>query len=273
MCKLLHRIVLTSLLFSANTAALATEISIQLEGQWTQENVFFNPSPSVGISTGIPVNFSVAVTFDPSRSTYNPAYPGGMYTTQSGVNLYMPASPYSSFNFIQPRVTSSIMAHGVENPYAANGVDYSSGAYQEMQAFAYSSGDSQLIPNQKLEFYTSAWSSQSQGTFSASWNNYFRLQSPVWGILPSDMQTMNESALFNLFSRALRDGETFSASFISDTMTASPQMMIQSHIALMGSARITSISTVPEPESLTLVLAGLFAFFLRKRRSKSTFNN
>lgn len=235
----------------ASGAAHAALVTVQMQGTWNGQYEYLGAGANV-IPVTVPSSFAATLVFDIDDVSAWYIDPGRSYITEFGA----------------PTMTSDVSSYGPSNPFGRS----NSSTFTLLSRHDYSAAPAVPAPFQSYQFVNRDYVRVDDQTRTQNWSYGLEFHSGNQNITIDDLKLASAAEFMSILEKARDSSASFYTSFWNYTFETppayGPPVTYTGGIGLNGSARVVSVSAVPEPSSIVLLLIGLapLAFRLRARR-------
>lgn len=229
-------------------AAHAVPVTVQMQGTWNVQYEYLGDGANV-VPVTVPSSFAATLVFDIDdiSAWYNDQ--GRSYLTEFGT----------------PTITSDVSSYGPSNPFEPSNPS----TFTMLSRHDYSVAPAAPAPFQNYQFINRDYVRVDDQTRTQNWSYGLEFHSRNENITLDDLKLSSVAEFMSILEQARDSSASFYTSFWKYTFETSsvyglPVTYIGG-IGLSGSARIVSVSVVPEPSSIVLLLIGLAPLACRYR--------
>ncbi|MCR5867731.1 PEP-CTERM sorting domain-containing protein [Aquincola sp. J276] len=248
-CRLIAAALVTAVsgLGSANAAL----VSVQMQGTWNVQYEYLGSGANV-VPVTVPISFAATIVFDIDQVSAWYVDPGRSYITEFGA----------------PAMSSGVANYGPNNPFGSSNPS----SFTLLSRHDYSIAPAAPAPFQSYQFVNRNYVQVADQTRTQNWSYGLEFHSGNQGIALDDLKLASASDFMSMLESARDSSTRFYTSFWKYTFETppvyGPPVTYTSGIGLNGSARIVSVSVVPEPSSVVLLVSGL-ALVTSRLRARS----
>lgn len=232
----------------ADGAANAALVTVQMQGTWDAQQQYLGDG-TTEVPLTVEKSFSATLIFD--IDDISPWYidPGRSYVTEFGA----------------PTMTSDVSSYGPVNSLGPS----NSSTFTLLSRHDYSDAPATAAPFQSYQFVNRDYAVVADQTRTQIWSYALEFHSGSQNITLDSFKLASAADFMSILENARDSSEYFYTSFSKYTFETppayGPPVTYTGGIGLSGSARIISVSAVPEPSSLILFLTGLAPLAFRLR--------
>lgn len=222
------------------SAANASPITVQMQGTWNVQYEYMNDGANV-VPVTVPRSFAATLVFDIGEVSAWYVDPGRSYITEYG----------------PPTMSSTVTSYGPSNPFGSSNPS----RFTLLSRDDYAVPPSDPAPFQSYQFVNRDYVQVQDETRTQNWSYGLEFHSGNQDISLDELGLATTDGFLAMLRHAQDNSVSFYTSFWQYTFETpplyGPPVTYTGGIGLSGSARITSVSAVPEPSTMTLLLGGI----------------
>lgn len=237
---------------SALGSAHAALVTVQMQGTWNVQYEYLGAGANV-VPVTVPSSFAATLVFDVDDKSAWYVDPGRSYITEFGA----------------PAMSSVVAHYGPSNPFGSSNPS----SFTLLSRHDYSVAPAAPAPFQSYQFVNRDYVQVADQTRTQNWSYGLEFHSGNQDIAFDELKLASASDFMSMLEQARDNSTSFYTSFWKYTFETppvyGPPVTYTGGIGLSGSARVVSVSAVPEPSSAVLLVSGLalLTFRLRARRA------
>lgn len=244
---LLAALTVTYAIISSGVAE-ASPVTVRMQGTWNVQYQYLGGNPNV-VPLTVPSSFEAMLLFDVGKASPWYVQVGTSYITEYG----------------PPQMSSSVLSYGPANPFGYSNPS----SFTLLSRHDYAVPPNPPAPFESYQFVNRDYVQIRDATRTENWSYGLEFHSGNRNISLAELKIATADEFLKILQQAQDDSTSFYTSFWNYTFETppiyGPPVTYTGGIGLSGSARITSVSAIPEPSPIYLVLAALLPMALRSR--------